>query len=177
MTEQTTPLTTALVTVGIDPGPRNTAVCVREAGTSTVLYSSTWRRDDETTPVEWAKEVVALIAAEVLPLFPNRQVGYENVTVPQTHFRGQKSFLNPKHSIHLALIVGALAIVFPDGMVVRPGKNGSQPLDTYPEVLKGRRPKTLPGRNNAGTRDHERSAFDVAGVTEIMLREQKITQK
>lgn len=171
MTVETVPLTQSLVTIGVDPGARNTAVSVRQG--REVLYSATIRRDDKTIPTDWARESVDFVLENVIPLFPNYQLGVEDVVVPQSHMNGRKSMISPKNPIHLALVVGGFVLEFRDAVVVRPGKNGSQPLDFYPDSLRGRRPKDLPGINNAGTRDHERSAYDVAGVADQLFRERK----
>lgn len=175
MTETLVPITLELVTIGVDPGSRNTAVSVRLG--KEVLYSSTIKRADDTEPEEWARESVDHVLNEVLPLFPNYQLGVEKATPPQTHMSGRKSILNPKYTIWLALVVGAFVATFREAAIVRPGKNGSQPMDSYPDEIRGRRPKDLPGRNNAGTRDHERSAYDVAGVAEQLFRERRTQQR
>lgn len=159
------------VTIGIDPGARYTGVAVRDAE-GNVLHASTIKRADATDPVDWAKESVTFVKEDVLPFFPDHQVGIEKVTTPNPYMNGRRTFLNPKDLISLALVVGAMAVSFPDAVLVRPGKNGSQPLASYPDALRGRRPKDLPGRSD-GSRDHQRSAYDVAGVAEQLHREQK----
>jgi len=154
--------------IGIDPGARYTGVSVRKG--DEVLLSSTYVRPQDMLPVTWAVYVVDAIRDEVISQFPEALIGIENVTIPNTHNGGKLNLMNPKPVIHLALVVGALATAFPDAVIVRPGKNGSQ--EKYPAVLEGRRPKDLPGESNgAGTRNHERSAYDVAGIAEILHRD------
>lgn len=158
------------IVIGIDPGPRYTGVSVRDD--NRVLLSSTYVRPDGIEPITWAITVTNIIKKEVIAFYPEAQIGIEGVATPHSHINGQKSLINPKWLIHLSMVVGALAQAFPDAVIVRPGKNGSQPLDSYPAQLKGRRPKDLPGTTiGAGTRNHERSAYDVAGGIEQRVNE------
>ena len=62
------------------------------------------------------------------------------------------------------VVLGAVVGTWPDAAIVDPGGNGSQHISHYPPELAGRRPPGLPGSDNkAGTREHTRSAYDVAG--------------
>lgn len=158
--------------IGIDPGGRNVGVSVRDG--SQLLLSSTYYRPEDMEPVTWAVKVQQRIHEDIVLLYPNALIGIENVTVPNSHNQGKLKMLNPKFAIHLALVVGAFAASYPKAVMVRPGKNGSQPAETYPEALNGRRPKDLPGFNEAKSRNHERSAWDVAGNAEILHRENKV---
>lgn len=156
-----------MITIGIDPGMRYTGVSVRDG--DKLLLSSTYVRPEDMPPVAWAEMVTGLIVEEVTNRYPEAKIGIEGITVPNVYHQGRKNMINPKTVIYSAVIVGSLAREFPDAVVIRPGKNGSQPLDTYPAELKGRRPKDLPGRGSAGTRNHEKSAWDIAGEVEYML--------
>lgn len=159
-------------TIGIDPGARYVGVVVRDG--DSLLLASTYVRPIDMTPIEWARTVPFRVKAEVTDLYPDALIGIENVTEPQSHFNGKKSFLNPKNLISLGLAVGAFALMYPDATIIRPGKNGSQPVESYPVGLVGRRPKDLAGINEkAGTRNHEKSAWDVAGEVIINLRKVK----
>lgn len=162
-----------MITIGIDPGAKYTGVSVRDGGEC--LLSSTYVRPDDTMPISWAVEVAKMIQEDVINVFPDASIGIEGVTVPNAYNQGKLALNSPKHIIHTALVVGALAALHPNAVVIRPGKNGSQPLESYPEALRGRRPKELAGSNNgAGTRNHERSAYDVAGEVEFMLGQKRI---
>lgn len=170
--------------MGIDPGARFVAVTVLDLNEATqdetIIYSGTFKRPDDMLPVMWAT-VVTKYVLEVKERFPNIQVGIENVAPPQSHFQGKKNLMNPKYLIHLAIVVGALANAMPDAVMVRPGKNGSKDNDSYPPEIVGRRPKTLDGPTGkaAGTRNHERSSYDVAKQTPRLHRENYLldTQK
>jgi hypothetical protein len=69
------------------------------------------------------------------------------------------------------MIVGVLSsYLYPkyDVYIVPPGGNGSKANEFYPAELKNRRPADLPGVTEASVRDHEKSAYDVAGGTEFV---------
>lgn len=159
------------IIIGIDPGATNVGICVRQG--DTVLFSSTYARPDVIPQVAWATLAVKKFEEEVLSQFKEEEIiiGIEDVTSPSAYMGGKLQLLNPSNTIKLAVVVGAFAQRFPQAVIIRPGKNGSQPADTYPAELNGRRPVTLQGSNNSGTRNHERSAYDVAGLVEAKLRE------
>lgn len=149
--------------VGIDPGPKYTGVVVRQG--DEVLYASTFVRPKEMLPITWAVTVTNRVLIDVIANYPDAKVGIEGVTVPNAYNGGKLAMINPKSTIHLGIVVGAFAMALPNAVIVRPGKNGSQEI--YPECLSGRRPKELAGTNaGAGTRNHEKSAYDVAGLAE-----------
>lgn len=158
------------IVIGIDPGARYVGVSVINLDTNKILLSSTYVRDDDTPPVTWAAHATKQVLNDVIAKYPNALVGIENVVPPQAYYKGKLALMNPKNAIHLALVVGALANALPDAVIIRPGKHGSQA--EYPAELKGVRPKTLPGVNQkAGTRNHERSAYDLALLVEETHKE------
>ena len=159
------------IVIGIDPGARFVGVCVVDTSEENkVLLSSTYVRPDDMPQVAWAVHAVEQVKADILTKFPGAKIGIEDVTSPQAYKNGKLQLLNPSNTIKLAIVVGAFAREIPYAVMVRPGKNGSQ--EVYPEVLTGVRPKTLPGVNQkAGTRNHERSAFDIALLVEGKLDE------
>lgn len=158
------------IKIGIDPGPTYTAVSVIED--EVLILSTTYKRPaGDVPPVFWATEVAHMIQKEIIERWPDADIGIEGVVTPQSHFQGKKNLINPKTVIHTALVVGALAALNPTAVIVRPGKNGSQA--TYPEELTGTRPKTLEGKA-VGTRNHERSAFDVANQVPLLKKENYI---
>lgn len=149
--------------VGIDPGARYTGVVVRDG--DVVLHSSTLvRPKDLPSGTEWAKSVVAQIAA-ILAAFPaGMPVAVEGISDPKGFHKGQKAAINPRDIIRAGIVLGAVVATWPDAIVVDPGGNGSQHASHYPPELAGRRPAALPGSSQgAGTRGHEQSAYDVAG--------------
>lgn len=161
------------IVIGIDPGAKYTAVSVINPDApleERVIQSSVYVRPDEMPEVTWAVHVTNKIMNDVITNYPLAKIGIEGVTTPQSHYNGRLALMNPKNTIKLAIVVGAIAMALPKAAIIRPGKNGSQ--ETYPKVLNGQRPKTLPGINEkAGTRNHERSAYDVAMLTEKKLKE------
>lgn len=157
-------------TIGIDPGAKYTGVSVRDG--SVLLLSSTYVKPEEMPDVTWAVHVTQLITEEVIKQFPDAQIGIENVIQPNPYHKGKLALNNPKHIIKTSIILGAIALANPTAVIIRPRKNGSQNLETYPPELIGRRPKTLPGRSDgAGTRNHEKSAWDIAGETEYLHKQ------
>jgi hypothetical protein len=150
-----------MVIIGIDPGATNVGVSVRDG--DKVLVSSTFVRPDGMPPVKWAVLVAKRVHDEIVSKYPDALIGIEGVTVPNAYNMGKKNLMSPKYIIWTGIVVGALASQYPTAVIIRPGKNGSQELSSYPESLKGRRPKDLEGVTEAGTRNHEKSAYDIAG--------------
>jgi len=153
-----------MLVIGIDPGAKYTGVSVRNIAEDTILLSSTYVKPDETEIFTWATEVAQLIAEEVVSQFPDAKIGIEGISDPKGYKNGKLSPLNPKWVIRLGIVAGAIANEFRDvAVIIPPGKNGSSQAG-YPDVLNGRRPASLPGKSKgAGTRNHEKSAYDVAG--------------
>lgn len=149
-----------MITIGIDPGAKYTGVSVRM--NDTVLLSSTYVKPEDKPQIAWAVELTQKIEDEVVSLFPEARIGIEGISDPKGFQGGKRAPINPKHIIKAAIVLGALAQKFPQAVIVKSGKNGNQ--DWYPEELVGRRPASLKGSAvGAGTRNHERSAFDIAG--------------
>lgn len=159
--------------VGIDPGARYTAVVVRDADVP--LLSSTLVRPDDMSGTEWAVFVVdsvkTLLAENGWESIP---MGVEGISDPKGFYRGKHASINPKDIIRAGMVLGAVCATWRDAHIIPPGDNGSQHLSHYPDSLKGRRPKDLPGSSEgAGTRNHEKSAYDVAGKTIKILEKFK----
>jgi hypothetical protein len=113
---------------------------------------------------DWALAVVKEVKS-ILGKFPKTiPVAIEGISDPKGFHRGQKAAINPKDIIRAGVVLGALVATWPQAIIIPPGNNGSQHYSHYPADLIGRRPAELPGSTNgAGTRDHEQSAYDVAG--------------
>lgn len=159
-----------MITAGIDPGARYTGFSIRDFKTEEILVSSTFVRPDEIPIVSWAVKLSNEVKNFLDENYPEAFVGIEGINDPRFYQNGKKSPLNPKHIIHTGIMVGAFASLLPEAVIVPPGHNGTG--DTpYPEALVGRRPKTLGGENKSGTRNHERSAYDVAGAVPFMLQD------
>lgn len=152
--------------LGIDPGATNTGWVVLHEETRTVLHSSTVRRPDAMKPFAWA-DLCSKITAEAVSKFNITKVGVEGVEEPNVYHNGKKSMLRPLFLINTAIVAGFYASFWADKnpVIVRPSKNGSAPIESYPEELQGRRPKDLDGVPLSGVRNHERSSYDVAVKT------------
>lgn len=150
--------------IGIDPGARYTGVLVRQ--NDGILLSSTIVRMEDMEPLIWARKVVEELRP-IVDMFPDAIIGIETVTAPTGFSGGKKAPLNPKYIINAAAVAGAVANEWDEAYIIPPKGNGSQHESHYPTELIGRRPKSLPG-NAAGakTRNHERSAYDIAGKTQ-----------
>lgn len=149
-----------MITIGIDPGARYTGVCVRNG--EKVLISSTYVCPEETPTVTWAVQLPQMIKKDIISQYPEAPIGIEGISAPKGFSGGKKAPINPKYIINAGIVLGALAYAFPQAVIIKSGKNGSQ--DWYPPELLGRRPKELQGTaKGATTRNHERSAYDVAG--------------
>lgn len=149
--------------MGIDPGARYTGVVVRDG--DVVLHSSTLvRPKDMESGTEWAISVIAQIHA-ILKDFPaTMPISVEGISDPKGFHQGKRAAINPKDIIRAGIVLGAVVAIFPNATVVPPGNNGSKHYSHYPAVLIGKRPADLPGSTQeAGTRGHEQSAYDVAG--------------
>lgn len=163
---KTTRLSTARtgkVVIGVDPGARYTGVVVRDG--DCVLHAETIVRPLELqSPTEWALKVTERLA-EIIKIHGGKiPMGVEGISDPKGFQNGKRAALNPRDIIRAGIVLGAVVALWPDAVVVAPGKNGSQHYTKYPSVLIGKRPADLPGSTNgAGTRDHEQSAYDVAG--------------
>lgn len=161
-----TPLGTTPVNrpiLGVDPGARYTGVVVRDGDVP--LYSATLVRPDDMSQTGWARHCVKEIR-KVVDAFQNRilPVAVEGVRAPKGFVKGRRAPLDPKDIMFAAVVLGAVIATWEDAVIVPPGGNGSQHITQYPPALVGRRPKDLAGSTNgAGTRDHEQSAYDVAG--------------
>lgn len=150
--------------LGIDPGYRYVGVVLRDG--DAVLHATTLVRDAaKRDPVEWARFVVEEIKGILFTSCPpNTRLGVEGVAEPKGFKNGERAPINPGPILFAGVVLGAVAMAWPDAVVIQPGGNGSQHITNYPPELVGRRPAELPGSTNgAGTRDHEQSAYDVAG--------------
>lgn len=154
--------------LGIDPGSKYTGLVIRDG--DAVVYAATLVCPADTSAVDWAR----IVLDEVKILLASRAdlpVAIEGVSDPKGFFRGSKAPINPGHLMRAAIVLGSVVGHFDHAVIVPPGGNGSQPVDHYPACLVGRRPKDLPGNGHgAKTRNHEQSAYDVAGKGRAVLR-------
>jgi hypothetical protein len=147
---------------GVDPGARFTGVVVRDG--DVVLHATTLVRPKNMNATDWAVQVIRDVQAIVATFATAPPIAVEGVNDPKGFHHGKRAAINPKDIIRAGIVLGAVVATWPDAPVIAPGGNGSQHYSHYPADLIGRRPKELPGStNSAGTRDHEQSAYDVAG--------------
>lgn len=153
--------------IGIDPGAKYTGVVVLDNSTNDILLASTYV-NPETDPIfYWSLILGELIEKEVISEFPDHIIGIEGISMPRGYKNGKLSPLNPKYVIRLGIVAGALANRFHEAVIVPPGHNGTSRSE-YPDVLRGRRPADLKGSSHkAGTRNHEKSAYDIAKQTKF----------
>ena len=165
------------IALGIDPGERHTGVSLRD-DRGIVFLSSTYRRPDTLDEIEWSF-YCADIARLLFETFSPDVIGIEKVVQSTGFSGGKRAPLNPKYIMMTAMAVGAISREFKNeiqeelAILVRPRKNGSQVgEDAYPSELSGRRPNTLPGYRTPAVkvRDHEKSAYDVAGTALFQTR-------
>lgn len=160
--------------LGIDPGARYTGVVLRDG--DAVLHSTTLvRPQEQSSGTEWALSVVAGIEEILTQIDSTPSIAIEGINDPKGFQHGKHAAINPKDIIRAGIVLGALVQRFPGAAIIAPGNNGSQHYSHYPDVLIGRRPKDLPGSSNsAGTRNHEQSAYDVAGKAQNIFYPRKM---
>ncbi len=155
--------------LGIDPGFRYTGLVVRDG--DAVLYAETLvRPKEQDDPVVWARTVAAQAQLLLFSQCPaNTKVGIEGVSASKGFKNGKREPIDPAPLVFTGVVLGAVAGAFPEAVIVAPGGNGSQHITNYPPSLVGQRPADLPGStNSAGTRNHEQSAYDVAGKAAVV---------
>ncbi|MGH3574118.1 MAG: hypothetical protein ACRDUW_20235 [Pseudonocardiaceae bacterium] len=93
----------------------------------------------------------------------NVPVGWRSVGHGRYNRLPLADWLTPTRTV--AAVIGA----YPDARLVLPDKLGRRPADAYPHELRGPRPADWgPGEARRGERDHERAAYDVAGLAAAM---------
>lgn len=79
--------------------------------------------------------------------------------------------LAPKDWIVTRQVAAAVLGAYPTARVVTPDKLGRRPAAEYPRELRGTRPPHWgPNEYRNGERDHERAAYDIAGLAARMPR-------
>lgn len=172
-TERETPWDESLtgnLAVGIDPGARHTAVCVVD--NETVIESSTYRRLDEESAVEWARRN-ATYALHYRQAYPDALMAVEGINDPKGYNKKGRAPLNPRDIIRTGIVLGAITAVLEDIEVIPPDLHGDLHESHYPDVLRGRRPKDLKGNYEGNTRRHEKSAYDVARKLWLLKHDEK----
>jgi Holliday junction resolvasome RuvABC endonuclease subunit len=160
---------TGRIALGVDPGYRDTGIgVIAEAPgtvTPTLLANLTVHREDSAKAGQSLTSDVYLddVATALLVVLQMHHVtvaGVEDVVAPTPHM----GVTNPTGIIGTALTAGDVRRLLRSELsahrvhMVRPAKNGSHPAGCYPPELLDRGGLVRP----AGSRRHERSAFDVA---------------
>ncbi len=149
--------------LGVDPGAVYTGVVLRDG--DHLAHATTLVGSTDADPVEWARRCVEDIKVILTSQCPaETRIAIEGVSKPKGFKDGKRASIDPQYIIRAGVVLGAVAATWPEAHIVPPGRNGSQHITHYPAALVGARPADLPGSTNgAGTRDHEKSAWDVAG--------------
>lgn len=133
--------------IGVDPGGRSTGL-VRLDGPDLDVFGTVTRKD------AWGVgEYLHAVLTEIDDLHAD-YIAIETVVAPNPHM----GVISVVGVLETAQVFGAVLGRWPDAIPIPPGKNGSHPLQTYPEALR-------PTRGNGKGKDslrHVRSAYDVA---------------
>lgn len=172
-----------LAVLGIDPGSRWTAGVLRVGDTP--VYGWTLgpvdelgrprpnaldKIDDVTAFARYMRRILGQITY-TLDLadargYTRKRLAVEGIRVPVS-WRTKvplEDWLIPQTIARVVLVEHPLA------RVVWPDRHGKKPLHAYPAALRYRRPPNWgPCDNPRGERDHERSAYDIAGIALGML--------
>ena len=153
--------------IGIDPGGTYTALLCRDG--DSVVFSTCLERPDNMTFVAWGQHCAdeAVRIRTMLDPAGAMPMGIEGVNTPGGFSNGKKQLIDPRGIIMTAVVLGALAREFRQAVIVPPGGNGSGHPLQYPPELTGRRTVAMPG---SGPRDHEKSAYDIAGKAALLVR-------
>jgi hypothetical protein len=132
-----------IIAAGVDPGARYTGISIID-NNNNVLLSSTLVRPLDIDINTWARLVVDEVD-KIISAFPYVVLGVEGTSDPKGFKGGRRAAINPKDIIKTGIIVGGLILTYRDAVIIKPGGNGSAPVEFYPEVLINRRPAELPG--------------------------------
>lgn len=153
---------TVPVVVGVDPGGATTGLVVR-AGTRLLEHATIDRKGLE-LPAYLDRVASWVVGAR--ETF-GAKVAVEDTIPPNPHL----GLSNPAGIIAAAQVLGAVLLMAPAAVVVRPGGHGS-PKASRAELLASYPPELVGDRETRGTGKlrHVRSAWDVAGMAAWLLR-------
>lgn len=178
-------------TIGVDPGQTWTAAVLRvgEAGVHGWTLGprdrfGVLRRDSMNKVDDWENfrlYVERLVAAlDQLADYATSRYGSVRIGVEVPHvpisWRPNESPRNPRFPrlpmrdwVIPRQVSSAVLGAFPTARVVHPDGHGSRPATEYPPELRGTRPSDWgPNETPRRERDHERAAYDVAGIASRM---------
>lgn len=144
--------------IAVDPGGTESGIVLRRG--DELVYHATIKESD---PLEHIRRLLWGLD-QAYQHDPTADFAVEDVTQPNPHMglTNVKGLIGTARTLGAVLAWGADA----DVILVPPGGNGSGPLTAYPPAL---RPTRGLGRGKDGLR-HCRSAWDVAGAAETLLR-------
>ena len=170
--------------LGVDPGSRWTAGVLRYGDTALWGWTVGPRNaagdrdryalddaDDVAAMGRYLARIVEMIdatldRAENAYRVTTLRLAVETIHVPIGYAKGgrRSSISVVDWLVPRQVVVGVLA-VYPDARIVLPDAHGRAAADTYPVQLRRRRPPDWgPNETMRGERDHERAAYDIAGV-------------
>ena len=137
--------------VGVDPGAKETGIVLIRR--SKLLKACTITRPNGTGIPEpdYLTEIIDTITGYTTP---DTVISAESLVAPNPHM----GLTSVTPLLAAAVVLVAILHTWPDTLLIRPNKNGSRPLSTYPPELRPTRGK---GKGTDKLR-HVRSAFDVA---------------
>lgn len=178
----------ALPVIGIDPGARWTAAVLRIGDHAS--YGWTYgpvNRLSELDPAaldnpdDWAAfgryagrvlDALGRLLTEAEQHHGAVRVAIEALNVPvgwKSTGHGRYNRLPLADWLTPCRMVAAVLGAYPDARLVRPDQLGRRPASDYPRELRGPRPADWgPCEARRGERDHERAAYDVAGLAAAM---------
>ncbi len=178
----------ALPVIGIDPGARWTAAVLR-VGDHPVngwTYGPVNRLGELdaaalSNPDDWAAfgryagrvlDALGQLVTEAEKQHGAVRVAIEALNVPvgwRSVGHGRYNRLPLVDWLTPCRMVAAVLGAYPDARLVLPDQLGRRPAEDYPRELRGPRPADWgPGEARRGERDHERAAYDIAGLAAAM---------
>ncbi|MGH3737267.1 MAG: hypothetical protein ACRDT6_16870 [Micromonosporaceae bacterium] len=169
-----------LAVVGVDPGSRWTAGVLRvgdaalwgwtlgplnHAGTPAAIANA----DDVEALSRYADRIADMIERTIeyagAAGHQRVRVAIEAARVPIGYAGGRRTRIALVDWLTPRCVGLALRGAYPDARWVLPDRHGRRPREAYPVELRGARPPHWPPcEARKGERDHERAAYDVAGV-------------
>lgn len=168
-----------LAVLGIDPGSRWTAGVLRVGDEAVYGWTVGPGSPDEAKALDDPDDVAAVgrfiqriltRVDETAALVEQRgyerfRLAVETVRVPIGWRNGRRTSISLVDWLVPRQIVAGLLAADPATRLVLPDRHGRAELDSYPVELRRRRPPGWgPNDSAKGERDHERAAYDIAGV-------------
>lgn len=163
--------------LGIDPGARWTAGVLRVGDAAVTGWTvgpgedvdALSDPDDVAAVARYVRRVVERIEATMAVMereqYPRRRLAVETIRVPVGWRHGKRTAIQLTDWLIPRQVGVAIVGRYPTTRLVPADGHGRRPLDDYPVELRRRRqPGWMPNEATRGERDHERAAYDIAGV-------------